>query len=139
MRTLLRVVLLLASLARDAAAAAFTCAGAPTNDVATCAVFAALYTALNGTAGGMTNWTTAAAGIATDYCTFAGVACNSTSTPYVPNQLLLNGKNLSGTIPPAVASLSALTLLCARARSRTPPRAPHRLPLSRAASCTTMP
>ena len=55
--------------------AAFTCA--PTNIVASCGALTDLYAATNGAAWtSRTGWSSSAAGVATDYCTFGGVLCS---------------------------------------------------------------
>lgn len=68
-----RLLLLVATVA-SGATATFTCAAA--NDATACSALGDLYTATNG-AGWVSNtgWRDAAAGTATDCCTFQGVTC----------------------------------------------------------------
>jgi len=55
--------------------ASFTCGNS--NDAATCAALGDLYTATTVTAWSNSDgWSTAAAGTATDYCSFAGLSCD---------------------------------------------------------------
>jgi len=106
---LLRCALILLSL--SSASCSFTCLGLPANDPSLCAALASIYAGFNSPSS-LANWSSAAAGIATDYCTFTGLTCNTSLTPYIPTQL------------------------CARLRrAGARPRAPHRPPA--AARCTT--
>lgn len=101
MQPLAMLLLLVAAAESDAV---FTCAS--TNDPLHCAALGDLYDATNGM-GWLKNagWRTAAAGTATDLCTFYGVSCGANGMPQSVN---LGGNALRGTLP---ASLSALTTL----------------------------
>ena len=104
----------------------------PGNDVNVCFALGDFYTATNG-AGWISNsgWASAAAGVATDYCSFYGVTCdggvivdvelygnqlNGTISASLGSltgltQLLLMQNQLSGTIPATLSSLTSLRLL----------------------------
>ena len=72
-----RLLVLVAALSAHAAlaAAVFTCASSG-NDATTCAALGDLYTATNGASwASNSGWSSAAAGTATDYCTFGGIFC----------------------------------------------------------------
>jgi len=102
------------------------------NDAIVCRALGDLYYATNGVYWtSKTGWSTAAAGTATDYCTFFGATCSNG----VLNQLCvchaagrhstvlrrpayalsnLAGNQLSGTIPTSLGSLTGLQDLCVR-------------------------
>lgn len=115
------------------------CVGGASNDDALCDALSNLYYSANG-AGWVstTGWASAAAGavattpslvcvasirhsltrpawrialgIATDFCTFAGVVCGDYTGEVI--QLSLANNNLAGTVPPSIGSLTALRQLC---------------------------
>ena len=67
-------ILLCLVLAKCALAQNFTCAAG--NDATQCAALRDLYYATNGRSwGDKSGWSSAAAGVPTDYCTFAGISC----------------------------------------------------------------
>ena len=92
-----------------ACALAFVCA--PRNSAAECTALGALYSATNGERWrSSTGWSSAAAGVATDYCTFVGVECGGEDgASVVKVKLALN--ELSGTLPDGLGALSAVEFL----------------------------
>ena len=108
------------------------CSGGVSNNPVACAALGDLYAATSGWAilGSNTGWSSAAAGVATDYCTFYGVTCISgtVNSMCVWHPALLcsvalirlashgcsyiHNVPLSGTIPASLGRLTALTLLC---------------------------
>jgi hypothetical protein len=73
------LALLLAAAAPQHSAAALTCAAG--NDATTCAALDDVFTGAGGERwASSAGWRDAAAGAATDYCTFFGVACSSGSS-----------------------------------------------------------
>jgi len=89
-----------------ATATSFNCSSS--NSPMICSALSDFYSATGGTSWSTsTGWSSAASGIATDYCTFYGVGCYGgalTSLSLVSNQL-------NGTIPSSISGLSTLASL----------------------------
>jgi hypothetical protein len=95
---------LAAALIAPVGAATFTCS----SQDATCNALGALYTATGGASWTRNSgWTTAAAGTATNYCSFYNVTCGGGNVLSV----VLASNGLVGTMPADLASLTALTAL----------------------------
>lgn len=96
---------LLQACARHAKGANFTCARTDT----TCTALGSFYSgSLNSSWRNSSGWSAAAAGNATDYCTFAGCGCQNLSL----TSLDLSDFSIVGVLPPPIGQLSTLTSLC---------------------------
>ena len=87
----------------------FVCA--PDNPINICISLTDLYYSLNGPGWRESHshgWREAAVGVATNYCTFGGLLCDSEGTL---NSMILSGQGLNGTLPTSLGYLSSLTRL----------------------------